>query len=271
MTDDFAAWAREAEVIPEATKKTETATFPCVSCGGTGKNHRGNKCFACKGKGHFKTDPRKLKAMREKRKAKRQHDGAENIKFNQSHPWFLKLCQMSDWNEFANSLLEQNANGKRWSENQIAAVERMMAKIAAREEARAEAARKAQVEVNLSPIKAMFESARSGGFKAPKYRAEGLILNFAPEYGKNPGAIYVKDEGGNYLGKVVNGSFAPMRTPEAEAAKEALLRIAENPKDAAIRYGRKTGRCSCCGRELTNSESIALGIGPICASKWGLG
>jgi hypothetical protein len=40
--------------------------------------------------------------------------------------------------------------------------------------------------------------------------------------------------------------------------------------EAAVRYGRQTGRCSCCGRELTNKASIDAGIGPICASKWGL-
>ena len=32
----------------------------------------------------------------------------------------------------------------------------------------------------------------------------------------------------------------------------------------------KTGNCSCCGRHLENKESVELGIGPICRSKWGL-
>lgn len=30
-----------------------------------------------------------------------------------------------------------------------------------------------------------------------------------------------------------------------------------------------TGRCSCCGRELTDPTRVAMGIGPICAEKWG--
>jgi hypothetical protein len=33
-------------------------------------------------------------------------------------------------------------------------------------------------------------------------------------------------------------------------------------------YGRQTGSCCQCGRELTNESSIAAGIGPICAGKF---
>lgn len=36
----------------------------------------------------------------------------------------------------------------------------------------------------------------------------------------------------------------------------------------AAAYGHETGACMCCGRTLTNPESIALGIGPICRDKW---
>lgn len=37
--------------------------------------------------------------------------------------------------------------------------------------------------------------------------------------------------------------------------------------DAAVEYGRATGRCSVCGRTLTDPVSIEAGIGPICAEK----
>lgn len=36
----------------------------------------------------------------------------------------------------------------------------------------------------------------------------------------------------------------------------------------AQEYGRITGICCNCGRKLTNEESIAAGIGPICASRF---
>lgn len=38
-------------------------------------------------------------------------------------------------------------------------------------------------------------------------------------------------------------------------------------KDEAAEYGRAHGRCLVCGRTLTNPESIAAGIGPICAGR----
>lgn len=36
----------------------------------------------------------------------------------------------------------------------------------------------------------------------------------------------------------------------------------------ASAYGRRTGRCGICGRELTDPVSIERGIGPICADKF---
>lgn len=35
-------------------------------------------------------------------------------------------------------------------------------------------------------------------------------------------------------------------------------------KDQAAAYGRKTGNCMICGRQLTDPASVKAGIGPIC-------
>jgi hypothetical protein len=35
----------------------------------------------------------------------------------------------------------------------------------------------------------------------------------------------------------------------------------------AIAYGLRTGRCCCCGHDLTHPDSIATGIGPVCAKR----
>jgi len=48
-----------------------------------------------------------------------------------------------------------------------------------------------------------------------------------------------------------------------------VLAVASDPKAAATAYGQRTGSCSCCGRELTNKESIDLGTGQMCAGKFG--
>lgn len=58
---------------------------------------------------------------------------------------------------------------------------------------------------------------------------------------------------------------------------DVLGKIAEDPRAAAIRYGKEIGRCAICNRTLTNDDtpgpdgltSIERGIGPICASKMG--
>lgn len=122
--------------------------------------------------------------------------------------------------------------------------------------------------IDLTPIKTIFENARNNGYKRAKYRAEGIVLSLAGINSKNVGAIYVKDTNGIYLGKVQDNAFHPVYM--GESAIEPLKLIAENPLQAAIRYGQQTGQCACCGRELTNSISIQLGIGPICKERFGL-
>lgn len=51
-------------------------------------------------------------------------------------------------------------------------------------------------------------------------------------------------------------------------AKSVLAKIEQDPKEAAIRYGKELGVCGVCNRTLTNEESRARGIGPICADKF---
>lgn len=70
-----------------------------------------------------------------------------------------------------------------------------------------------------------------------------------------------------YLGKITPNS---LDSRLAGDIKEVLLEAANDPLTAAVRYGRETGSCSCCGRDLTNKQSIELGIGPICREKFGL-
>lgn len=47
-----------------------------------------------------------------------------------------------------------------------------------------------------------------------------------------------------------------------------LRKIEVDIKEAACAYGREIGVCGMCNRTLTNAESIAAGIGPICVSKF---
>lgn len=49
---------------------------------------------------------------------------------------------------------------------------------------------------------------------------------------------------------------------------DALRAILADPERHARLYGTKLGRCSVCDAELTNAESRALGIGPVCRKRF---
>ena len=118
-----------------------------------------------------------------------------------------------------------------------------------------------------------FKAAKSRGLKRLTMRFSGVIVRpsrdlqslwvlsatetVEGDYGLQP----------KYLGKVT-----PNRLDSrlADDVKSVLLEAAADPLTAAIRYGKETGACSCCGRDLTNPDSIAAGIGPICREKYGL-
>jgi len=182
------------------------------------------------------------------------------------------LREHVSWNDFASSLVQQYDRKRSLSDKQLDAAERMLAKIAATRAAKAardEARTQVPVE-RLSAIHLMFGRAMDGGQKRPVYRAAGLVLSLAPLSGRNSGSIYVKDaETGDYFGKIDDHLVYRAVHTAPEWAADALSRIARDPSAAAVEYGRETGRCSCCGRELTNPDSIALGIGPICKDRWG--
>lgn len=258
------------DTAPIPLKQSTEKQYPCGQCAGTGLyagvrvHQEKTKCFACRGKGYFKTDPRKLEKARQQRAKKKQDVIAEAQAANAQTSIFASVFAMADWNALAASLAEQHNAGRTWSEKQIAAIESMIARM---EENRKQRAAEAQA-VDLSSIVQMFNHARESGYKRPIYRAEGIKISLAPESSANAGALYVKTLEGDYIGKVMDGKFFSTRDATDEH-KRAIETIAQNPGEAAIKYGRQTGSCACCGRPLSNKQSVELGIGPICKDKWG--
>lgn len=251
-------------------------TFPCESCGGTGV-YRGTRvhqerseCFACKGKGYFMTSEKDRRAKRAKAAARKSNKVDTFIAQNAALVEGLRA--LSSWNDFARSMLEQVMAKGSLSPAQIAAAERQIAKGAARdaERAKARAEREANApRVDMQPILAMFETARASGLKRLAFVAGGLRISPAPAHGANAGHLYVK-AGDSYQGKVKpDGRFLAVGSALPDTL-EKLLEIAANPSEQARDYGKRTGKCCCCGRELTDPASIAAGIGPVCASNWGL-
>lgn len=192
---------------------------------------------------------------------------ADGFRFRNDPRLVRALQPLRSTNNFARSLLEQVGRGKRLTDRQVAAAERMLAEQARDEEDDGTVIEDDEPEVDLSPIRTIFDKAVASGLKRPTYRAEGLVISRAPDTGANPGALYVKSAEGTYLGKVRGTSYTASRDGDAT---EALLVIAKDPLAAAVRFGRETGQCACCGRQLTKHESIKRGVGPICAARWGL-
>lgn len=118
-----------------------------------------------------------------------------------------------------------------------------------------------------SAIETIFSDAVESGFLKPTLRTKNLVFSAAPATGRNPGAIYIKTQDHEYCGKIARGEIHLMREfykylPEV---KETM----NSPRESAIKYGRETGQCSICGRQLDNAVSIYNAIGPICADKLG--
>lgn len=85
--------------------------------------------------------------------------------------------------------------------------------------------------------------------------------------GKWEGFTFVRD-GAEYGAGRRYGMQRPGQSYRG-AIQAQLTVIAADPRAAAVAYGRLVGCCALCGRLLEDSESVARGIGPICAAKHG--
>jgi len=267
-------WTAEGEFRPPTKVSSgphaKVQQFSCQACHGTGvfrgvRIHQDrHECFAYGGKGYFLTseaDRRKARLQRTQGKAKKLAE--LRAAFDAENPGISAFLDSNwKWSVFAGELLAKLNQYGSLSEKQVGAIRSMQAKIEAKRAEKAVAVKAGGREVDLGAIRSMFERATANGYKKPVYRAAGLVLSRAPDSGKNPGAIYVKEVGGEYLGKLLGTAYTGRPAP-------GLDEIAADPKGAAVRYGQQSGTCSCCGRELSDPASIALGIGPICADKWG--
>lgn len=121
-------------------------------------------------------------------------------------------------------------------------------------------------------IRECLERAVLKGMPKPQLNIGDFNFTIAPPYGANPDYIYVKHKG-QYLGKIKGAAVSLILDENDLETVLALAHCFNLSSDElaveAVKYGRETGICSCCGRTLTNSISKALGIGPICREKFG--
>lgn len=261
---------RKAAHIVNGGESTVTRT--CPKCGGRKfrtygyVNIRTYPCGWCKQTGKV-TDAREANIARAI-KAEATHKN--NVRT--SYSAFVEanadvvefLGRNADWSDFYRSMKEQLWDKGTLSENQVAAIRRGMEKQAARKVEK-EAAKPV---VDVSAIEKLFDNARESGLKKLAFRTMHIDISAAKETSRNPGALYVKHNG-EYAGKIAGGKFHAVYGAKPEVLP-LILEVAADPLGMARFYGKQTGKCSCCGRELTDPVSVANGIGPICESKWGL-
>ena len=129
----------------------------------------------------------------------------------------------------------------------------------------------AEQDYDFNGIIDSIEAAQNSGLKRIKLRFWDVIVKPS----KYEGKMYIlsateKQQGyygeqPKYLGWITRNATS-LKNQELI---DILENVAEDPMKAAKLHGMETGQCACCGRELTNKESIQLGIGPICITKFG--
>jgi len=272
---------------PAKSTTSEVTYFEqaCTKCNGTGRytfgyiNVRSGECFACKGKGKlsFKTSPAtRLKAKMASQKravAQAQAKATTAQEWKDANPAEAAWMQNSfEKFSFARAMLEALNTYGSLTEKQFETVQRLTLQsaqfMAERQAEKAIRAETAPV-VTVEAIEVAFNNAKQAGIKFPKLRLDTFVFSPAGENSKNAGAIYIKNkEDGVYLGKVAGGRLFTSRDCDTETS-ERIVAVSSDPKQAAIAYGQKFGKCAICARALTDKDSIALGIGPICAEKYG--
>ena len=260
---------------------TAPATIRCPKCKGSGRFVSWNgrdvgPCNPCKGTGQVAHGyDKRVAAYRKGERTKAANEqkarvgrGTKADKWREQYPteaaWIDAAAERGF--NFAQSMREAMGRWGNLTEGQLAAVQKLMAADAERDQARAEAT----VELGgAAKIKEALERAVANGLKKPKLRCGPIRFDWPRQGTKNPGCIYVVQEDGDaYLGKILpDGRFEPGFKCSPEQ-RQAVMDVAADPLSAAIEHGKATGACACCGRPLTDPVSVERGIGPICASKW---
>jgi hypothetical protein len=132
-------------------------------------------------------------------------------------------------------------------------------------------------EAALRRINELFAAALRAGLRRPKIRLRTAARRRIVLTPGREGAVYVKAERFGhltYIGTITpQGEFRRGSRFLSSLHDEVLSLVrafGTDPLREATAYGRATGSCCFCGRTLTDSRSVAMGYGPICAGHYGL-
>jgi hypothetical protein len=261
----------------------------CPKCRGTGKfiSYSGRvlgDCFACKGRGQrtFKNSAADREQAREKAADRKARNLAADIAaFRDREPavaaWLDAETAKAKPFGFAVAMVEALAKWGDLTDKQLETCQRLAAKSTERAAERAAAVTAAPV-VDASKIEQAFATARTAAdrpgakgvmVRPIKLQSGEITVRFTPgSIGSQWEGMLFAKSGDKKLGSIKAGRFnRRFECTDAEAA--AVLDCASNPEKAAVAYGKAWSTCGICGRGLLNDESIARGIGPICAERFG--
>lgn len=101
-----------------------------------------------------------------------------------------------------------------------------------------------------------------------------LVLSIAGPKSKFKGQIMLTDGGkfgaNKWFGRITpEGTYAEGKATHPEILS-LLRKFAANPVKVAADYGKLTGNCCFCHKELSDARSTAVGYGGTCAKNWGM-
>lgn len=254
----------------------------CAKCRGTGQTRWG-VCFRCKGAGGkvFKTAPEARAKARQSdmaRKASREQDNLEAFaaQHPERHAWLIAAASRDF--RVAEDMIRKIRQYGELFESSLAAIDRFMAADEARKVERTARVSNAAA-VDVSRIEAAFATAKAKAarpgqagvmVKPLRLSANGIAIRIRPgsDGSEWAGMLFVKTEDGLKLGHIKGGRFVRRRECSDEQAA-AVIAAASDPESAVLAYAKAYRSCGICGRGLLNDVSIARGIGPVCAEKFG--
>jgi hypothetical protein len=264
--------AMAAEMGGQSRSKATVARFPCPKCNGTGRytfgyvNIQTGKCHKCNGVGYFKTSPEARAKLRERTAAKKAAKVAatqnEAKAFLESRPdvraWFKR--QEDRGQQFGMDLQLKLYQYGSLTPGQLAAVERSIQRDAEYDAQRAvRDAERAVADADRMVNGLDVSVIPTGTYLVGDVQ---LCVDNITKASKWQGWVFVKKPDRSKVGSQRPGD-------RYKGGHEAELRIiAGDAKGASIAFGKLTGVCGVCGRHLENPESVAAGIGPICAGKF---
>lgn len=130
------------------------------------------------------------------------------------------------------------------------------------------------IAMDASKLFAAFEAAQKNHYPKPTLRMRGLKFKGSMANEQFDRSILVLDAAADFehamLGRILaDGRFMPNAQNWDSKWYLDIVACVTNPAEEAVKYGLGHAVCSVCGRDLSNPESIEIGIGPICRARMG--